>query len=133
MGISDDYEETCRNLACILAEKQFQQWIALGIALGDRPGWRFDTDPGDPCNASWCFGLGAESQLVISPDAEKFTIYISGSEPEKRFYDVEDLILWLDAREEEYRVYSPLYNHLLGELLPRQIEKWKREENEENE
>ena len=94
-GVDDDAE--AERLARDNGEK-------LAGLLRDREGWWFSTQGGMP---NWCFGVAGAARLVITPEPDRFLMFIHDRETWV-IPRIESVEAWLEENEQEYAGLTPL-------------------------
>jgi hypothetical protein len=124
----DDYLTQCDEFGG--GVENLPMWDALRTLLGPRRnGWRFEIiNPSIAPSAAWCFGLAGAARLVVTVEDGQILLYVHELDEEYRFSAVNELASWLDQHEAAYEGFTPLQREILGDYLPRQVDRWRDEQ-----
>lgn len=93
-----------------------ERWLAVGEALGARPGWRYGV-AGCPEWIAWMYGEGGESRLTVTAElGGGLVMHEANGDREIRVGKLERLLVWLEDHEHEYAGPSPLHDELREDL-----------------
>ena len=100
------YEAVCREWTS--SDADFDSWIAVGEALGNRPGWYFGTG-GNPESIDWAFGQRGAARLVLTADlGGGLVIFDHAADGEYPLGKIERVMRWLNENEARYEGLTPL-------------------------
>ena len=91
-------------------------WDQIGHLFEGRPGWRLEAQstPGAP--RTWCFGSAGKSELSVSVDGGRISVYLIERDQDVALPDVDARDVWLEANEARFTGHRSVTSEFLDDL-----------------